>query len=327
MKLIRNIIMAVVFASVLIFAGCTDSSDQRTSGYSLDSFKGGSQGLVFSFDEGMPPNTIKDQGITPFNIRIIAENKGEYDIPENSAHARITGINPADFNLQETAKTFPPIFGFSKQGTSERPGGVQNVMFSNVQYVGTLLSGSYNFDLNVNVCYPYQTRAVVEMCISESTISGLNPDFQNCEIEGNKRFANSGAPVRIENVRQFVGGQNRIQIQFDIVHNPRRSSGTLYKPGSIDNQCNINGQSPSDAFFERNHVKYTVNTGIPGLVCGNSQDNSETVVLSNDRTTVVCFQDTAGQGEAHNKLASIILEYDYLDRISKRMTVEHIRTN
>lgn len=326
-KMIKKSILILLFASFLVFAGCSSNTDAKKNGYELNSFKGGSEGLVATFDESMPPATVKDQGIVPFNVRIVAENKGEYDIPENSAHVRLTGFDAAELNLQESAKTFAAIPGFKKLGENERPGARQTVMFNNLKYMGNIISGTYNVDISANVCYPYETNAIAEVCISGNTYSGLNNDYENCEIEGDKKFANSGGPVQIENVKQFSNGQSSIQIQFDIVHKPsKEGAGTVYERGSLDNECNVNGKSPSssDAILSKNKVKYLITSSIPGINCEGTGTNTNTVFLSNDKYTVTCIQDTTDQGDAFNKLIQVKLEYDYMDRISKTVTVEHI---
>lgn len=326
--MVKKILSIMLFAALLVFAGCSSETGAKKSGYELDSFKGGNEGLVFSFDESMPPSTIKDQGLVPFNVRIMAENKGEYDIPENSAHVRLTGFDKTELNLQDSSMTFAAIAGFKKQGDNERPGARQTVMFNNLKYMGDIVSGTYNFDMAANVCYPYETRAIAELCISGNTYSSLDNDYANCEIEGDKKYANSGAPVKIENVKQFSNGQSSIQIQFDIVHSSKVGSGTIFERGSLDSECNVNGKSPSstDAILAKNKVTYHVDTSIPGLNCEGTGTNTNTVILSDDtnRYIVTCLQDTTDQEETFSKLIQLKLEYDYLDRISKTLSVEHI---
>lgn len=322
----KKFLILIFGVFLFFFAGCTSDSTAREGRFGLDSFNGGNEGLVFTFDEGMPPQSIKDQGISPFNIRIKTENKGEFDVPEDSAHVRITGINPSDFNLDTVSRTFSSIFGVKKQGSSITPGGEQRVIFSNLRY-NLQVSGALDFNINVNVCYPYQTRAVVMACFSDTIVMG-NTDFLDCEIEGEKRFAHSGAPVKIENVRQMIGGQNAIQIQFDIVHSPSRNSrGSVFAPNSIDEMCNINGNSLDNFNVEKDTIHYTVDTRLDGLRCDGSDSNSGIAVLSGGRGTVFCTQDTSSVSGSYEVPIDIVLSYDYVDRISTPITVEHVRTN
>ena len=316
---------------MFIAAGCTaDGSDTRNNGYNLDSFRGGDVGLEFLFDERMPPERIKDNGIGTFSIMVVAQNQGEYDVPAESVHVALTGFDLAGLNVQDSSQTISAqINGFKKQGTREIPGGRQQVTFTNLKYLESLVSGTYDLDVTANVCYPYQTTSRIVSCVSGNTILGFDDEYENCEIDNeNVDFANSGGPVHIENVRQYSNGESSIQIQFDIVHkSPTDGFGRVYSSGSVDNECNIVGNSPEsvEAISQRDKVTYTVETGITGLDCEGTGTASNEVTLSGDSYTVTCIQDTAGQGDAYEKLATITLDYDYLDRVSKTVIVEHVQ--
>ncbi len=321
----------ILLIGFLFLSSCSsDGSGTKQSGFQLDSFKGGKEALKLSFVEGMPPEAIKDQGFQPFQIRIQAQNLGEYDIPENSAHVKLTGFNPSDLGLSETSKTFPLLRGFRMQGKDEILGVPQTVLFSGLSYKESVhIARTYELRLNANVCYPYETKAVAEFCISGNTIPSFQKDFENCLIEGSKRFSNSGAPVYIENVKQFSNGQNSILIQFDVVHNSVSKLGSVYKSETIDSQCNINGILPSkpEVYEFQNKVNLVIDGGLPNLNCENSGSNQIEVYLNNNRATVTCIQDTSGQGDAYNKLFTVVMDYDYLDRISKTIKVEHVGLN
>jgi len=323
----KKILLVLLVTAILVLSGCSSGTNGKKSGFDLgSSFKGGDEGLFISFDEGLPPTSIKDQGLQPFNIRVSVENRGEFDIFENSTFVKLNGFDPNDLSLTETSRLVPPITSYKKQGNTEKPGGKQAVMFTNLKYDNSVVSGSYGISINANVCYPYGTQSIAEVCISGNTIPSVDDKYQNCNIEESKKFANSGAPVKIENVKQFSNGQSSIQIQFDIVHSGKSPFGTVFAPDSTDSNCNVNGVSPTsyEAINFKDRVDYRVISGIEGLNCEGTGNDFNSVLLTNGRYTVTCTQDTTGQGEAYNKLIEIKLGYNYLDRISKTISVEHI---
>lgn len=323
----KKILFVLGIIMMLFVSGCSSgSSGANKSGYELSSFNGGEDGLVFSFLENAPPSTVRDQGLQPFSIMFSIENKGEADVTANSAHIKLSGFNPADFNLADSSKEVGLLNGFKKQGDNVIPGGRGQVTYSNMKYVPALVSGTVPMKIYANLCYPYQTKAFAMICISGDTTPAIDTKVQDCEIDGNKEYANSGAPVKIENVQEYAYGESSVRIQFDIVHNPTSDLANVYEIGSIDNDCNIGGVSASsaEAIFRKDKIKYTVESGLSGLNCEDLGSNTNTISLIENRYTVTCVQDTYGQ-ETYVKPITITLDYDYLDRISKEIGIEHIQ--
>lgn len=322
----KIILLFLLVLSAVLLTGCT-STDARTNSVSLgSSFNGGDSSIKISFAEEAPPAKIRDQGLQPFSVRVLVENEGEYDVADNEAFITLTGFDPQTIGLSDNSKSIFALRGFKKQGSNTIPGGKQQVVFDNLKYVDSVVSGTVPLTLYANICYPYQTKATAVVCINGNTVPALDDKSKICEIEGNKDFANSGGPIQIANVKQYPLGQSSIQIQFDIVHKPTSKDGNVYEPNSIDSDCKINGASPSssEALFKRDKVQYTVNTGLTGLDCESTGKGTNTVTLASDKYTVTCIQDTFGE-EEYPKPIQITLDYDYIDRISKVINIEHIQ--
>lgn len=309
----------------LFFVGCSTGSQSNQSSYDLSSYKGGNAGLSFNFADNMPPSSIRDNGVSPFTIRVLVENKGEYTVPEGKAHVTISGINPSDINLENPSQSLGELRGVKIIDGKTIPGGTAQALFSNLKYKSSVVSGSIPMTLYANLCYPYETKATAIICVKGDTTTAVDDNNQVCEITGDKKYANSAAPVTIENVKEMPYGRNSIQIQFDIVHKPLSSNAAIYENGSLDSNCNVDGvpASSASAVLKKDRVTYKIDTGLSGLNCEGTGKNTNTVTLSNNRYTVVCIQDTTGQSE-YEKPIFITLAYDYLDRISKQITVEHV---
>jgi hypothetical protein len=322
----KKLLLIIGITLVFLFAGCTSESGGKNNRFELDSFNGGDEALTMEFAEQSPPDKVRDQSLQPFSIRVLVENQGEYDIEEGTGYVKLTGFNPEDLNIEQTSKPLNTLRGFKKQGSNTIPGGKQQVVFDNLKYTNSVVSGSYPFKFYANLCYPYQTKAFALICINGNTVPAIDKKTEICELEGKKEYANSGAPVKIENVQQYPYGEHSIQIQFDIVHTPTSDQANIYESGSIDSQCNIDGISPSssDALFKKDKVTYTLESDISGLDCESTGTNTNTITLNSNKYTVTCVQDTTGQ-EEYEKPITIILDYDYLDRKSKTIQIEHVQ--
>lgn len=317
----------------LVFAGCTGgSSSGSSSGGSSNvdlssSFNGGNAGIVATFKENLPPQTIRDNGLQTFSIHVELENQGESDVEANKAHVRISGIDTSAFNLNDSSREVPQLRGVTKQGTNVIPGGRANIIFSNLKYTNSLVAGKVPITFYADICYPYNTSSVVLMCINGDTTSAYIDENSNiCDLTNeNVKYANSGAPVSIENVKQYPNGEHSIQLMFDIVHNPTSDFAKIYEPNSIDSECNIHGipAKSTQTTVYKDVVFYEIESGIAGLDCeaGNPYGKA---TLSQGRTTVTCTQDTSNQ-EEYTKIIKVKLKYDYLDRISKEIEIEHIQ--
>jgi hypothetical protein len=321
--------LSIIILSILtlLFASCSSTSDGRSNSFELDSFNGGDDALTFGFLDEAPPELIRDQGLQPFQVMLSIKNNGEFDIPADSAYVSLTGFRPQDLGLTETSKPISAMNGFKKQGSNVIEGRTQQVIFSNLKYTESVVSGSFPIKIYANVCYPYQTRSFTRLCINGNTVPALDKRGEICDLNSQREYANSGAPISIENVQQYPAGSSSISFQFEIVHTETSQESNVYESGSIDSNCNINGFSStrsSEAILQRDKITYEVDTGLPGLNCESTGTNSNTVDLTNDRYTVVCTQDTTGEGE-YEKAATITLNYDYLDRISTDILVEHFQ--
>ncbi len=328
-KINKTSISFIILIIVMLFiAGCsTTNSKNDENSFQLSSFKGGDNGLTLSFENNAPPKVVRDQGLEPFSIRLLIQNMGETNIKENTAFVNLDGFNKANFGIENTSKPLLALRGVRKEGSNVIDGGKEQIVFSNLKYNSSVISGSMPIKIFANICYPYETKVVALVCINGNTIPALDKKAEICSLSGEKKIANSGAPVKVENFKEFPYGRHSVQFVFDIVHNPTSEDANIYENGSIDSSCRIDGfpASSSQALFKRDKVIYKVNTGIPGLNCEGTGNNTNTITLTNNKYTVTCIQNTYGQNE-YEKPISIFLYYDYLDRKSTVINIQHIQT-
>jgi hypothetical protein len=322
----RKILLIIGIVFIMVFSGCSSGTDAKQNGYvGGDTFVGGSDALRAEFGENQPPEKIRDGGIGSFNVRVLIQNIGEHSIEEGQGYISLFGINYEDFGYtrEQASQALPALRGFRKQGDSVIDGQSQPVTFSGLKYVPTL-PGNSQQKLSLDICYPYQTKALVSACISGNTLQSFDDDLKVCALEGPKDFVNSGAPVQISNAKQNSAGKSSIQIQFDIEH--VGTEGRIYREGDLDNECKVLGNpiSSIEASNSADYVTYTVSAGnLANIDCGGTGTNTESVLLNGDKYTVYCVIDTTGE-EDYEKPLDITLDYDYFERISTDVEIEHV---
>ncbi len=326
-KMRKSLLVVFLLVAFIVIGGCETQSGVNSNGIMVDSFRGGSEALTVAFEPNMPPDTIRDQGLQLFSIRLKVTNSGEADIPAGKAGVKLSGFDPAEFNLspEDVYQVLPELRGYKKQGSNEIQGTTTYVLFNNLRYVNDITAGTLSRQLFAFICYPYETKAVGLICVKSDTVPSIDEKDSICTIDGDKQVSNSGAPVKVENLKEYAYGEHSVQIQFDIVKDTTNPNLNVYEPGSVDVACNVAGNEVGSVGAElyKNKIKYTVETGISGLDCEGTGTNSNVVMLSNNRYTVTCVQDTSGQVE-RDAPVKIILDYDVIDRVSKVITIEHI---
>jgi hypothetical protein len=320
---------------VLFLAGCTSGGSSGTSGgssgFNVDSYSGGDSALTLEFAEGAPPERIRDQGRFPFSVRILLENTGEYDIEENTGYIALAGTDASVLGLTETSQIIPPLRGVKKISDDVRAGGKQTVTFSGLRYTENIGAGTATIPLQAYACYPYKTLSQSSLCLSGDTYQVYDSDVAICDLESSRDIGSSGAPVSVQNLQQRPAGDSSIEFQFDIVHSATQNLGRLFRPDTTGENCFINDNSPTSAAannFE-DYVYFEVSTGLENTLNLNCVSEEEGVSpntgyarLYQNKATVYCTQETTGLSE-QQKLIKVDLSYDYLERISTSLLVEH----
>ena len=86
----KSFILGLILVS-LVLAGCDGDSSTNTN-----PFVGGEQGLAVSYRPLYPPEEVFDCGDDVFDVEVILNNQGEYDIKQGEAIVTLSGILPSD---------------------------------------------------------------------------------------------------------------------------------------------------------------------------------------------------------------------------------------
>ncbi len=302
-------LIGILVLSLFLF-GC----NQNNKGASLGTpFIGGTEGIKMHFRENAPPDQIFDSGEMPFDISVLLKNEGEFTVPAGEARLTLQGIDATAFGKSPSDMVVvvkEPLQAKEKSTMGKEIDSPEvDVSIENLNYKNKL-AGDFSMPIKANLCYLYQTEAVVGLCLSS------NPLAQNtgvCNVQEAKTVYNSGAPVQIENFVEYVRGKNKIGFSFDIV---QKGNGEIIK--DTEQNC-LDASVP-----EQNEMFVSVDTGLPGLKCRplkGGTDSSGYARLSNGKVTVDCEQSVSQQG-SFVKPISIKLKYRYSQTISKEVVIK-----
>ncbi|MBU2633780.1 MAG: hypothetical protein KJ674_00890 [Nanoarchaeota archaeon] len=300
----RWILIAIL---VLFFiSGCSQEPTSISS-----TFIGGTEGISVTFKDIAPPSEF-NQG-EDVAVKVILKNDGEYDVVTGNANAKIYGINVADFGLSGDYKSNVGLL--RGMGEFLEEGGEQEINFGNLNY-NQEVTNSRDFTIRSKVCYPYQTRAEIGVCIKSSTSEEAGETI--CSLSGEKVIAGSvsGAPIQITSLTQETRGSN--QVRFDIMIE-NQGGGNVY---SEDVTCD---ELDDDMIRLNNNDKLTLEVLSPlDVLCSfrSGEDSSVgEIELDNNIEKVSCWMDVE---DVYDDILKIRLKYMYTDTTSKDITIFEI---
>lgn len=303
--------IAILFVVLLLFiAGCNKQVETRTT----RPFVSGTNAVEFNFVEGSPPPEVYDGGNFPFEVALILENRGEYDIPAEKIYVDLAGFYPADFNSPVISKH--PSDNLDKAYIDSEgntiPGTVTYLTFNNFSFKGSLKANN-EYKVRANICYVYGTYAQADLCVLDDV---TKPNDKVCKVTEKKGLDVSSGPVQVENFEESVAGTDKVTFSFEIT---QRGSGLV---SLKESRC-------SDGTIDKNKIWVEVDSGLPGLSCSGISDGSATsgyTTLYGGRRMIRCTQDTSAgeiQGKDFTKKVNIKLVYDYKEHKERNILVKH----
>ncbi len=305
----------LIFISVLLLlAGCQGTGTKQP--VKVGTFFGGTDGVSISFVEIFPPTKLDQNDIVP--VKVLLENKGEYDLVAGAVKAKIFGVNLNAFSLSGNyIATKGTLIGKSEGSFI---GGKQEINFGNLHYT-IPVTNSEDFTLRARVCYPYQTKGIINVCLKSAISKEAGEGV--CNLEGEKvggKDKKSGAkgsvsagPIQITSVTEQTRGSD--EIRFDIkIEN--KGKGDVYSPESICDEL----EDDVKRLEKRDQVEIEVLN--PGDVrcrfITGDESNKGIVSLNKGIGTISCFKKV--QDTIEDKL-SINVNYVYIDSASKQITI------
>ena len=298
-----------IFLSLLLALSGCKQQDTGSSG----TFIGGTDGVSVEFVNLAPPSQFNQNDSV--RVKALLKNKGETRVATGNAKARVFGVTLENFGLTQDYKTnLGPI---EARGEFTSDGGEQEVELGTIKYKLPVIN-SEDYTLRARLCYPYQTKALVDVCI-KSTLSQESGE-EICGIDGEKVVSGSvsSAPIQITSITEQTRGSD--QIRFDVIIE-NKGVGEVYPVNSkcedLDNEIK--------RVENRNKINVKVNSPV-GVVCSfrSGEPGAEGIITldSTRKDTLSCWKNV--EETVVDKL-SLTLSYVYRDQITKQITIYQSR--
>lgn len=301
----RLAITALVVVSLLLITGCQGQQNQEEDTQD-DVFVGGNQGLIAEFSQFGPTEdgryTIFESGSFPLRVRL--KNKGEEKVDPGEAEVTIKGINIDDFSginspNKENEEEIQPVSEFNEQG------GEEIINFgSSVKYQRNV-TGYYEPNILAQVDYEYQTQLLIpEVCFKR--------DLQTstvCNVNEEKDYFASGAPVTVTNVEEEAAGQGIVRLLITIEN---VGGGEVTLPNEDFNIRN-NGQ-----------VGFSIKQEPTSWEC-RSAGSTQKARLTENKATIRCTtQEKVNEDEAFTSQVELNLDYKYRSLIQQNLRIKEV---
>ena len=295
----------ILLAIVLLVSGCQTGDIETSTG----PFLGGIGEVTLEFEDIAPPDQF-NQGEDVL-VKVLLKNTGEHDVVAGNAKARIYGINLDSFGL--TGNYLGNTGMLRGKGEFNKDGGEQEIDFGNLNYNQEIFN-SQDFIIRSKVCYPYQTTAIIDVCIK----SANSEEENSCSITGEKvtEGSISAAPIKITSLTQDTRGSN--QVRFDLkIEN--KGSGKVY---SESVSCE---DLDDDITKYNNEDRITLEVIHPlDVTCGfrsGEDSNTGEIVLDNNMEEISCWMNVEN---AYEDKLRLVLRYMYTDTTQKTVTIYEV---
>lgn len=309
----KYFLMSSLILVFLLVSSATCEKDTQVTGDW--GWIGGTEGLLASFVPDQPPASVLSGGNEPFYITVQLENQGEYDVKPDEILSTVYGFDYKAFDIQEESKYLSePLVG-----QKEEAGTIISGDISQLDYEANfldILPYQQPFDVSVNYCYRYQTRAGIKLCLKQTPRERTTET--ECAVSNNELdFGASGAPVQISAPSQRPTGKNEVSVTFTVSN---ANAGSIYSSDFIKTGTCMDDRDYADKVYVAvNFASGDIPINCPKLSNGNSGE----VKLIEGKTTITCSIDTTNeQATAFEKPLSIAIDYAYKDSITQPITIE-----
>ncbi|MCA9477645.1 MAG: hypothetical protein KC535_00680 [Nanoarchaeota archaeon] len=308
------------FLLVIVLTGC--QGPRVNPGIQTTNFNTGTKGLSLEFLNQAPPETLFET--TDFDVQLYAKNQGAFSLQDPYVAkidltydgSKVTSLEDYE---QDTALFSQLFSGFNQLTPQSKllflygrstdwPDGEQDYVslarFKAKEIVGNFQSTTATFI--AQVCYPYETHFVSEVCIDTDT-QGVNQREEVCQQEDKSYSGGQGAPIAVTAVEsQMIPRGVYVQPQFTI-HIKHVGEGTV----SFRNVADTSYDPLQCQEIERdnvNKISVTARLGGDELTCLPTE-----VILKDGEAKVQCqlTQDKI-LGVSSNYQTSLIVDVGYL---------------
>ena len=297
----------MAFLFTFIIAGCGEQDVAETE----SPYIGGFGGMNVAFDPTAPLAEFTQDDVVDVKVNLL--NKGEYAIPENTIKVKLYGLSPEEFNTLSFDYVSVPGGLFAAEKDIFDEGGQVSVDMGQIDYNG-IINNYITRELYSKVCYPYETKASVETCITSRRAEEAGNEV--CDYNGEKiedGFVSAG-PVQITSLTQEPRGVNQMVFKVGLQN---QGFGEVF---SKDADCDVYETAVGKL---QNEGKIFIKLNPANVVCSfsNGQYNEGFVTLDgNEEKILVCTMDVPDDSQ-YVQTVGVIASYNYVDSTSTSIKV------
>lgn len=305
--LVKVVLVSCLVITLIMLSSCARvpaGEEPVETAVAIAQVQSGIEGLRANFVPGYPPNKLYD--INDFVAIVELENKGNHDLSAYDCYLQITGFDPNIIRGINYVQSCGDIPGKSVYNLD---GGYNQVEWesSNIN----LPTGTYEYSPNLNLvmCYNYQTRASPSVCV-DPLFYQITSEQKACMPQNVMMGGGQGAPVSISYVGVEMTGDTAI---FEISIRNSGNGRVLSPYADI-----VNCGEASLYYDDLDKVLYNIEmTGGSLIQCTPSD---WMVRLSNGVGRIVCSFRINGATAFETPLL-ITLDYNYIENIQRGIQI------
>lgn len=272
-----------------------------------DNFKG-TQGLVLSFIEGLPPENVWKR--IPFGVWVEVQNKGLNDI--NVGKVCIGSFPSSVFTKSDGCLSLGKI-----QGRRNFPQG-EIKLFGENNWDGFEVKSNnqYNQDtlyaISARTCYEGSTSLQPLVCIRDLRVDNKDAVCQAGDIS--IESGGQGAPVSVTSLKEEIiprGDQNELLFTIDVSN---VGGGDIVKKELISGSNNC-------VFDTREQGNVKIEVELPGFGKANCRNNGDIVIVNGNGQTI-CSGIKIPKTDNFQLPLNIKLNYGYVSRLKGEFTIK-----
>ncbi len=299
----KKIFLSVLIISLFLLVACEKEPQVVTSG----AYIGGTSGIIASFE----PFSIKDEetGIytiydnEDFSLEVTLKNKGEESVPIGEVELILKGPYQGDFNniprwTLKNEKEIEKISEFNPEGGEEIVSFTPN---NNYAEYKNPVTGYIDLNWHLEYKYNYNTYLI----INDVCFKGNPADPKVCQLNEDKTFSVSGAPITVTAVKEEAAGKGIVVLKIDVENKGLGDSTISGK--EFDNRFNL--------------ISYTVDEPNKWECTSGGRENEARVV--DNKAQIICKLKTPlAEDEVYERTVQLTLDYVYKELIQEKLRVK-----
>ncbi len=308
----NKIILIFLVALVILVAGCQNGTGPTVGD---GPYVGGNDALAVSFEEGMPPSEFGEDDVIDVRVKVV--NEGEYETPENTIKIKLFGVAPTEFETLDFEFKEVPSSLFAVEKGIFDVGGEAFVNMGQIDYSGTINQQFYDTTLFTKLCYPYQTKADIETCVTSKRI-----EDSDAETVCNYQSANLGSgtvsssPVQVTSFNEELRGLSQVSFKIGFEN---EGTGNVYSRNvTCEDIDSLTAQQEKNKVYvklnnidpEKISCNFPLGSGVEGYL----------TLAEGQEKVLVCIMDV-DQTTSYTQGLDIAIDYRYTDTTKKDIRI------